>query len=71
MSTRRRTIRLVRYISPFAIPAWMPRERAEGFLEDDDRRWGWMQDIEAATGEPIISEYQRRVGPPRIEVHDG
>jgi hypothetical protein len=57
----RTTVRLVRYISPFGTPAWMPRETAEKHLADDDRRWLLHQ----SAGN--LSEYQLAIGPPRIE----
>jgi len=55
--------KLVRYVSPFGTPAWMSREIAEQHLEDDDRRWV----LYSQHG--LLSEAQREIGPPRIEVH--
>lgn len=59
----RRIPRLVRYISPFGSPAWMTEERAEKYRQRDDDRWLRYQ----AAG--MLSEEQRKVGPPRIERH--
>lgn len=63
-TTKKRTAapRLVRYVSPFGSPAWMPREQATRLLAEDDARYLLHQDAGA------LSEDQRRVGPPRIEV---
>lgn len=55
-------MQLVRYVSPFGSPAWMTREQAQTHLEEDDRRWLLHQ--EAGN----LSEWQREIGPPRIEV---
>jgi hypothetical protein len=52
---------LVRYISPFGSPAWMTAEEAQRHLEEDDARWLLNQ----RAGN--LSEWQREVGPPRIE----
>jgi hypothetical protein len=57
----RKPERLVRYVSPFGSPAWMTRERAQEYLEDDDKRWLMYGDLD------LLSEEQRRVGAPRIE----
>lgn len=62
MSRRREPV-LVRYVSPFGTPAWMPRADAERHLAVDDDRWCRF----AAVG--ILSDRQLAVGPPRIEVH--
>lgn len=61
-------IPLVRYVSPFGSPAWMSRDRALAHLNIDDRRWVWYQHVEAMTGNPMISDEQRTIGAPRIEV---
>lgn len=53
--------RLVRYVSPYGSPAWMPLELARKHLAVDDRRW--LRDQELG----IISDAQRQVGMPRIE----
>ena len=54
--------KLVRYISPFGSPAWMPRERALKLLEEDDARWLKYQRL------GMLSDEQRASGGPRIEV---
>lgn len=54
---------LVRYVSPFGSPAWMTREAAYEWLEKDDKLWLELQEVNA------LSEWQRQIGPPRIEVH--
>ncbi len=55
-------VKLVRYISPFGSPAWMPLEQAKRLLAEDDTRWLLHQE----TG--TLSEEQKRIGPPRWEV---
>ena len=57
--------KLVRYVSPFGSPAWMPRDRAAELLEDDDRRWV----LYSQNG--LLSDEQKQIGPPRIEAHNG
>jgi hypothetical protein len=59
---------LVRYISPFGSPAWMTRTQAEFHLRQDDARWCHYLRIEQATKCPALSEQQRLIGPPRIEL---
>lgn len=59
----------VRYVSPFGSPAWMTREEAQRYLDEDDARWMRLLDIERETGEVIRSAAQRAIGAPRIEVH--
>jgi hypothetical protein len=56
-----RRTRLVHYVSPFASAAWMPAWRAKNYLEQDDRRWSRLEELE------MVSEAQRAVGRPRIE----
>jgi hypothetical protein len=57
--------KLVRFVSPFGTPAWMTREKAQEYLEDDDRRW-------VLYGQQnLLSEEQKQIGPPRIETHNG
>jgi hypothetical protein len=60
--TRRKHEPLVRYVSPFGSPAWMTRAEAEKYLAEDDARWLRAQEIGA------LSEHERAIGPPRIEV---
>lgn len=55
-------VELVRYVSPFGSPAGMTRAAALELLEADDARWIRYQAVGA------LSEHQRAVGPPRIEV---
>lgn len=52
---------LVRYVSPFGSPAWMPLERAEALLAEHDAHWLLNQ----RAGN--LSPEQIRIGPPRIE----
>jgi hypothetical protein len=51
----------VRFISPFGEPKWLPRWQAEASLEQDDRRWLRLRELE------MVSDTQRAVGRPRIE----
>lgn len=66
MSTAKRREPLVHYISPFGSPAWMTRDQAEGYLAQDEARY----EFHAAAGtlDYVLSDEQRRIGPPRIEV---
>lgn len=64
----RRRVDLVRYISPFGSPAWMPRERAEHYLAEDDKLWLFLQECEAEGAGSMLTPRQRDIGPPRIEV---
>lgn len=59
--------KLVRYVSPFGSPAHMPREVAERYLREDDDLWCELQAVERETGQKIIADFQRKIGPPRIE----
>lgn len=59
MSQKR--VPLVRFVTPFGSPGWMPREQATRLLEEDDRRWLLHQ----SAGN--LSEHQKQIGPPRIE----
>jgi hypothetical protein len=59
---------LVRYVSPFGSPAWMTRERAEHYLAEDDDLYEFLCLIERETGSRALADFQRRIGPPRIEV---
>jgi hypothetical protein len=52
---------LVHYISPFGSPRWLPAWQAKSFLEQDDRRWSRLEDLE------MVSDSQRSVGPPHIQ----
>jgi hypothetical protein len=52
---------LVRYLSPFASPAWIPRWQARAYLAQDDRRWSRLEEL------GMVSARQRAAGPPRIE----
>ncbi|MFI5046440.1 MAG: hypothetical protein ACHQIG_05205 [Acidimicrobiia bacterium] len=52
---------LVRYVSPFRAPAWMPAWQAEGHLEQEDRRWARLAELD------MLSDAQCAVGPPHIE----
>ena len=52
---------LVRYVSPFGSPAWMPEAEAKGHLEADDADWVEWSRL------GLLDERMRRVGPPRIE----
>ena len=60
--------KLVHYISPFGSPAWMTREEAERYRTEDDRVYEELCAAERETGHRVLSEYQRQIGPPRIEV---
>jgi hypothetical protein len=51
----------VHYISPFGSPRWLPAWQARSFLEQDDRRWSRLEDLE------MVSDSQRSVGPPHIQ----
>lgn len=64
---RTKTPKLIRYVSPFGSPAWMTREQAQPHLDADDARWCWLQEIEAETGDKVISDHQRQIGAPRME----
>lgn len=57
----KRPEKLVRYVSPFGSPAWMPRDRAEQLLREDDARWLRWQEL------GVLSARQKEVGPPRID----
>lgn len=59
---------LVHYFSPFGSPAYLRRPRAERLLAEDDRRWCWLLEVEAEMGCPVLSDQQRQIGPPRIEI---
>lgn len=59
---------LVRYVSPFGSPAWMTRECAERYLAEDDDLYQFMCLVERETGCRLLADFQRRIGPPRIEV---
>jgi hypothetical protein len=59
--TTRRQAELVRYVSPFGSPAWMTRERAEQYRQEDDDRYLRFDDA------GMLSAEQRLVGPPRIQ----
>jgi hypothetical protein len=61
MSPRKKIESLIRYVSPFGSPAWMTREQAHKYLEQDDKHWALME--EAGN----LSERERRIGPPHIE----
>ncbi len=52
---------LVRYLSPFATPTWLPTWQASAYLEQDARRWSKLEELD------MVSTRQRRAGPPRIE----
>lgn len=65
----RRKPDLVRYVSPFGSPAWMPRERAEQYLKEDDKLWLTLQECEKAGAGPLLTSRMRDIGPPRIEAH--
>ena len=54
---------LVRYLSPFDAPRWLSRLAALEFLEQDERRWSWLEELE------MISDSQFAAGPPHIEMH--
>jgi hypothetical protein len=62
MTTTKRSPRLVRYVSPFGSPAWMTRDEAQRYMAEDDRRWL----ADEAIGN--LSDRQRQIGPPHIEV---
>ncbi len=62
--------KLVRYVSPFGSPAWMPRARAEELLYEDDKRYLFLQELEREGAGPMLTDRQRfEIGPPRIEAH--
>lgn len=61
MSPRRHE-RQVRYVSPFGSPAWMTREKAERLLAEDLERYDRNYEL------GVLSDAQRAVGSPRIEV---
>ena len=52
---------LVHYISPFGASAWLPDWQADAFLEQDDKRWLRLEELE------MVTAAQRAVGPPHIE----
>ena len=54
-------LKLVRYVSPFGSPAWMPLAEAERHLAEDDRLWLDLSEVGA------LSAAQRQISPPRIE----
>ena len=54
-------LRLVRYTTPFAEPAWLPRAEAEARLADDRQTWS----LFARAG--MLSPQERDRGRPRIE----
>lgn len=56
------TVRYVRYVSPFGSPALLPEPRAKKYLLVDSAMW----DVFSAAG--ALSDAQRAVGAPRIEV---
>lgn len=60
--------KLVRYVSPFGSPAWMPRERAEEYMRQDDRLWLFLQQCEAEGAGPLRTPRMLDIGPPHIEV---
>ena len=51
----------VNYFSPFSAATRMPASQAETYLEQDNRRWRRLEELE------MVSDTQRAVGPPRIE----
>lgn len=53
----------VRYVSPFGSPAWMTRSEAERYRAEDDARYELHHEL------GILSEREREIGPPCIEVH--
>lgn len=63
----RQGAKLVRYVSPFGSPAWMTRDEAQHYLDEDDAHWLEFLEIERETGCKILSEHQRAIGPPRME----
>lgn len=54
--------RLVRYVSPFGTPAWMPRDVAERHLEVDDARYVEWSRL------GILPAFALAIGAPRIEL---
>lgn len=66
----RQGVKLVRYVSPFGSPAWMPRERAEQYLKEDDNLWCFLQEVERETGSRMLTSRQLDIGPPYIETHN-
>jgi hypothetical protein len=56
-----RAPRLVRYVSPFGSPAGMTLAEAERHLAEDDALWLELSEL------GLLADYQRAVGPPRIE----
>ena len=54
-------IELVHYVTPFGSPAWIPGWQADTYLEQDDRRWARLQELE------MVSKAQRVIGPPHID----
>lgn len=63
----KRTPKVVRYVSPFGSPAWMPLKMAQTLMEHDDKRWSRHQEIKAQTGEYVLGETRRAIGAPRID----
>lgn len=51
----------VHYVTPFGSPAWIPGWQADTYLEQDDRRWARLQELE------MVSKAQRVIGPPHID----
>jgi len=60
-TNRKRSVRIVRYSSPFGSPAWMRRSQARKLLAEDDARFLDHEEIN------FLSDAQRQHGPPRIE----
>jgi len=61
LATRRARDDLVHYLSPFDAPRWLSSPQAQDFLEQDGRRWSWLEELE------MVSDSQFAAGPPRIE----
>jgi len=55
------TNHLVRYFSPFGGPPWIPGWQAETRLEQEQRRWSRLEELD------MVSNAQRALGPPRLE----
>ena len=64
---RKRREPLVRYLSPFGTPAWMPRERALALLEDDDRRYVKLSQAGVLSYCVLGVESSHCDGPPHIQ----
>jgi hypothetical protein len=60
---------LVRYLSPFGTPAWMPRARAESLVEEEDRRYVKLQQAGILHFFTLSVEASKCDGPPRFEVY--